>query len=265
MWVKLSDTFAEDPRFEQTGPLAMALHVAALCYCSRQMTDGLVPQAVARRLLELADADQVVASLVTVGRWEATDDGYLIVDYLDDQFSREQIEGRRKTAAEKKSRQRRNGVGQFDVSPLVSPLVSSRDTPRESPPSQDPSPKSQDPTTTMARESRDSDDGGALTEVVVVGLPGDIGTALTRPTVAVQTRRLAGLGWTPDVLRRALEGRSWNNAGPGAVIAWLRGLEEPPQPKRSTPNPKCETHGTRVNNAGVCPSCRADQIAQVSA
>ena len=46
---------------------------------------------------------------------------------------------------------------------------------------------------------------------------------------------------------------------------WLRGLEEPPQPRRSTPNPKCETHGARVNNAGICPSCRADQIAQVNA
>lgn len=101
-WVKLSDTFAEDPRLEQAGPLALALHVAALCYCARQLTDGHLTRGTARRLLDLDDRDDphdVAGRLVGAGMWAITDDGYRILEYLEDQPSRESVEALRAARA----------------------------------------------------------------------------------------------------------------------------------------------------------------------
>lgn len=99
-WVKLSDTFAEDPRLDEAGPLALALHVAALCYCGRQLTDGRLPRGTMRRLQALDDPDAVAARLVAVGMWREMPDGFELVDYLRDQPSREHVEAvRAKRAA----------------------------------------------------------------------------------------------------------------------------------------------------------------------
>lgn len=92
-WVKLSDTFAEDPRLERAGPLALALHVVSLAYCNRALTDGHVPLSKMRRLLELDDPDEVAQTLVDVGMWSAHSvDGFVILDYLRDQPSRAHVE-----------------------------------------------------------------------------------------------------------------------------------------------------------------------------
>lgn len=99
-WVKLSDTFAEDPRLDQAGPLALALHVAALCYCNRQLTDGLIPRATVRRLLDLDDPEDVADRLVSARVWARTDDGFELLDYLRDQPSRAKVEATRAKRAE---------------------------------------------------------------------------------------------------------------------------------------------------------------------
>jgi len=99
-WVKLSDTFAEDPRLDRAGPLALALHVAALCWCNRQLTDGLIPRATVRRLLDLDAPDDVAGRLVDAELWEETADGYQLLGYLDDQPSRVKVLARRAQKAE---------------------------------------------------------------------------------------------------------------------------------------------------------------------
>lgn len=91
-WVKISDTFAEDPRLESAGPEALVLHVAGLCYCARQLTDGRVPARAARRLWSLDDVDAALEALVREGMWERLEDGsYRIVEYLSDQPSAEDV------------------------------------------------------------------------------------------------------------------------------------------------------------------------------
>ena len=143
-WVRLDDTFAEDPRLERAGPLALALNVAALCYCSRLMTDGAIPRSVARRLLELDDVDAVVGRLVAEHMWEATDDGWRILDYLKTQPSRahvEQVRTKRAAAGRNGGKQsgasRRNKAeanANQNASPVAStmsnPVPSRRDTGR---------------------------------------------------------------------------------------------------------------------------------------
>ena len=101
-WLRLSDTFPEDPRWEVAGAEAMALHIAAMAYCSRNLTDGVIPRTRAVRLLALDDPHAVITALVKHGFWAEQGDTYLLVNYLTDQWTRERIETRR---AMKKARQ----------------------------------------------------------------------------------------------------------------------------------------------------------------
>lgn len=105
-WVKLSDTFAEDPRLDEAGPLALALHVAALCYCSRQLTDGRISHATVRRLLVLDDPESLAGRLVNVGLWKPTETGYELVDYLVDQPSADRVRDTQQKARERQQRWR---------------------------------------------------------------------------------------------------------------------------------------------------------------
>ena len=129
-WVRIDDSFSEHTKVASAGPLALALQVAALCYCNRQLTDGFVPRAKARTLLdwECVDADGqaftialssgtdadhpfgvgldvtaqlVIDKLVAVGMWEKVPGGYSVHDYLHYNPSREQVlaERARKQAA----------------------------------------------------------------------------------------------------------------------------------------------------------------------
>ncbi len=101
-WVKLSDTFADDPRLESAGTEAFALHVAGLCYCSRQLTDGRVSTSRALRLWPVEDPVAAVEALVREGLWERGEDGsYLILDYLSDQPSAERVREQRALKAKR--------------------------------------------------------------------------------------------------------------------------------------------------------------------
>jgi hypothetical protein len=51
MWVRLDDGMAHHPKFVRSGPEALALFVAGLCYCNRYQTDGLIPKLVLPSLL----------------------------------------------------------------------------------------------------------------------------------------------------------------------------------------------------------------------
>lgn len=82
-WVRLDDGFADHPKIEAAGPSAAWLHVAALCYCSRHLTDGRMPAAKARRLVDARNPQQLIDRLLEVGLWETTEGGdYMIHDYL---------------------------------------------------------------------------------------------------------------------------------------------------------------------------------------
>jgi hypothetical protein len=105
-WVKLSDTFAEDPRWETLGAAGMALHVAALCYCNRLLTDGILSRSRAERLFPVDDPADVIDALIQVGFWRAKDGDIEIVDYAVDQKTRQQVEADRASARERMSRRR---------------------------------------------------------------------------------------------------------------------------------------------------------------
>jgi len=152
-WVKIDDGFARHPKVVAGGPLAMAMQVAALCYCNRELTDGFVPRPVARTLLDweidredgrrytvavscgMAGDDLhnnwVIDLLVEVGMWSEVPGGYRIHDYLEYNPSRADVEGKRATDLERKRRpagpsndsaRNPNGIASDSTGPVPVPV-----------------------------------------------------------------------------------------------------------------------------------------------
>lgn len=118
-WVKLDDGFAEHPKVERVGPAAAWLHVAALCYSARNLTDGAIPEAKASRLTTLTGPAKLVRSLVDEQLWhepghdcprcKACPHGhYLIHDYLSYNPSAAKVKAERAAAAERMKKKRRS-------------------------------------------------------------------------------------------------------------------------------------------------------------
>lgn len=129
-WTKLDDRFAEHPKVLAVGPLGMVVHVRAMGYVARNLTDGFIPRdmvrtftagfesiAVRRSSLEAEGAamsetmeDAMVVDwprlLVDAGLWERAKGGFRIHDHLEYNPSREQVEAERRATAERVTRWR---------------------------------------------------------------------------------------------------------------------------------------------------------------
>lgn len=102
-WVKLDDDFFSNPKVIRAGRDARDLYLAALCFCNRGLTDGIVPAEALRRLAADAEIGDWVAAadrLVAVGLWEGCAEGYLVHDYLEYQPSRERVQQTREVRAD---------------------------------------------------------------------------------------------------------------------------------------------------------------------
>ncbi len=103
-WLKLDDTFPENPKVLEAGPLAGWLYLCGLAYCARNLTDGLIPKAAVSRLMDAEmDAATLATRLVESGLWETDGKSYKVHDYLIHQRSKAQIEHDRTTAAERQA------------------------------------------------------------------------------------------------------------------------------------------------------------------
>lgn len=95
-WVRIEDGMVEHPKIAGLSDRAFRLHVEAICYSTRMLTDGEISVGIARRL----GTPKSVKELVTAGAWdELVDGGYQIHDYLDYQLSREEVETLREQKA----------------------------------------------------------------------------------------------------------------------------------------------------------------------
>lgn len=105
-WVRLDDSFPDHPKIAMLSPAAGWLHVCALCYCGRHLTDGLVPKGVEKRLTSTTNTTRLVNELIRARLWVDEGDAWRIHDYLDYQPSREKVEKERDSAAERQRRAR---------------------------------------------------------------------------------------------------------------------------------------------------------------
>lgn len=110
-WIKLADSFPDHPKVLEAGDLAAWLYVAGLCFCSRHLTDGHIPDGAVSRLTGVARPKQLASRLVEVGLWVRCADGYRIHDYTEHQRSAAAVAEIRDAARERQRRHR-------DVTPL---------------------------------------------------------------------------------------------------------------------------------------------------
>lgn len=129
-WAKFDDQYPDHPKIVEVGPLGMALHIAATCYCARYLTDGFVPSAMISRLISFdgiqvisngvsnaVTNNQVTNELVRVGLFEVVEGGYRVHDYLEYNPPAEQIKAERLENARRQQEWRkkhRDEKGKFD-------------------------------------------------------------------------------------------------------------------------------------------------------
>jgi len=118
MWVKLDDGFTEHPKIARVGAVGAWLQIQALCYANRNLTDGFIPDGIARSFLsrgvtrlehrdqgtlvwtlgehngmqglDLPDVDWL-ALMVDARLWEIVEGGYVIHDYREYQPTRAEV------------------------------------------------------------------------------------------------------------------------------------------------------------------------------
>jgi len=93
-WARIDDNFFNHPKVRKAGKDAIIFHVAALCHSNAFTTDGFI----ANDMLELiaAQAFQRKANgladrLVECGLWDRIEGGYLIHDFLEYNYSKQQV------------------------------------------------------------------------------------------------------------------------------------------------------------------------------
>jgi hypothetical protein len=101
-WAKVDDGFPEHPKVEPLTDRAFRLHVTALCYCNRNLTDGVLTSKAVRAMCAATKARKKhVDELVFQSLWGALDDGFNIHDYLEWNPSSMEVKNRRAEARER--------------------------------------------------------------------------------------------------------------------------------------------------------------------
>lgn len=121
-WVKLDDRITEHPKVIETGPFGLALFVASIAYCNRNLTDGFVPRSAMATMLptQWVDLDDVIWTaaahsghrgedfdclafaevLVDAALFDKAPAGFWIHDYLDYQPSKDEVLALREVRAD---------------------------------------------------------------------------------------------------------------------------------------------------------------------
>src|SRR4051794_39997794 len=114
-YARFDQSHTDDPRWIEAGADAFALHVAAVVWCDRQLTDGIITEVMASRVSLAVPPDRTtaaVASLVEQGFWSRADDGDLrIVPFHEHAFPAEQVKRTRARWAGDKQRKRQHDLG----------------------------------------------------------------------------------------------------------------------------------------------------------
>lgn len=118
-WVRISSSFFRDPKIRKLSLDAKTLFVASLCYCSEQMTDGIVDDSMLRLLAAEVDVDpdpEIPKSIGDAGLWERHQDvGWRVLRFLDYNPSREEELNRLEASRERAARFRARRKSESDV------------------------------------------------------------------------------------------------------------------------------------------------------
>ena len=90
-WIKLDDTFPNNPKILPLSDKAFRLYIEGLCYANQYLTDGFLAQAVINRL----DNGNAYQQMLEAGLWLEVDGGAQIHDYCEHQTTRKTVEEKR--------------------------------------------------------------------------------------------------------------------------------------------------------------------------
>jgi hypothetical protein len=93
-WARLDDGILDNAKIIAAGPLGFALHVAAITWCARNLTDGRIPKSRAHMLFP-GDWQDTALHLCVCKLWNENGDSYQVHDFLEYNFSRATVEKRR--------------------------------------------------------------------------------------------------------------------------------------------------------------------------
>ena len=97
-WARLDDGFHDHPKIVATSNGAVGLYCKALTYCTRHLTDGVIPAAIVARVLGGTDAE--VDELLRNNLWRRDGESLRIVNYLTYQPSSKSVKKEKKRAKE---------------------------------------------------------------------------------------------------------------------------------------------------------------------
>lgn len=120
-WVRIDDGFAEHTKVHGLSDRAFRLHVHALCYCGRNLTDGdLQPPALRMLMGSCSATRRHVAELVAAGVWDDDEDGCRIHDFTDLNPTAVEVRDKRR---KRQDAGRRGGVAKAlaNASPVATP------------------------------------------------------------------------------------------------------------------------------------------------
>lgn len=144
-WVRISDDYYDHPALASLELDAWGLWLWSLAWSNRNLSDGVIPCSVVRRM----DPDgKASGALIDAGRWEASDDRIVVHDFLDWQPSAEQVRGKRE---KERSRWQRRATSE----PTPRGVDAEDDA---TPPASQPQPQEREPKTSAQRASRPMED-----------------------------------------------------------------------------------------------------------
>lgn len=90
-WVKLDDGLPDHPKVVGLSAEAFAVYVSGICYCSRNLTDGLIPRGALVRLTNAKRPTKAADELVAANLWREHPQGWSVHDYTEHQRSRDEV------------------------------------------------------------------------------------------------------------------------------------------------------------------------------
>lgn len=108
-WLRVDDGFTEHPKIRGLSNDAFRLHITGLCYCARNLTDGLISRLALRSVgsnANLSRPGTTARTLVRAGLWHPEADGYRIHDYLAYNPAKADVDKERAAARERMQRRR---------------------------------------------------------------------------------------------------------------------------------------------------------------
>lgn len=107
-WARIDDGFVDHPkvlRIWNRNPGAIGLHVRAIAYCAKHLTDGRIPVVAVETLSPVrSERDGQVEALITEGAWyrDEGSETFVIHDFLDYQPTRDEVTDRRQKDRDRK-------------------------------------------------------------------------------------------------------------------------------------------------------------------